>query len=206
MWGEIWGCRLGMGGGSSKIMVGGGWWNARTFILSISWIFCKIYAPNLLCRWELSLPNIISPKSCEIYFYDFLAKNRFLLIFTYIFNTSKFARARRLYDVIVTSYEVQWYSFWYQWIEEVHTYTLVANIGVSRVPYRKSTEGVATTPLRRTCYKKYHRRTRVKSGRHEGKIKERFKETSQEVLGKNTKPQNHGLLQKCWKYVMKEGK
>ena len=28
----------------------------------------------------------------------------------------------------------------------VHTYTLVANIGVSNVPYRKSREGVATTP------------------------------------------------------------
>ena len=31
---------------------------------------------------------------------------------------------------------------------------------VSGVPYRKSRE-VATTPLRRTCYKKYLRRTRV---------------------------------------------
>ena len=71
----------------------------------------------------------------------------------YIFNTSKFARASWIYDVIVTSYEVQWYSFWYQWIEEVHTYTLVSNIGVSSVPYRKYREGVATTPLWRTCYK-----------------------------------------------------
>ena len=33
------------------------------------------------------------------------------------------------------SYVVQWYRFWYQLIEEVHTYTLVANIGVSSVPY-----------------------------------------------------------------------
>ena len=64
-------------------------------------------------------------------FYDFLAKHWFLLIFTYILNASKFPRARWLYDVTVTSYEVQWYSFWYKWIEEVHTYTLVANIGVS---------------------------------------------------------------------------
>ena len=30
------------------------------------------------------------------------------------------------------------YSFWYQWIEEVHTYTLVANIGVSGILYRKN--------------------------------------------------------------------
>ena len=97
-------------------------------------------------------------------FYDFLAKNWVLLIFTYIFNASKFPRARWLYDVTVTSYEVQWYSFWYQWIEEVHTYTLVANI-VSGVPYRKSREGLQH-PLRRTCYKKYVRhvrRTRVNS-------------------------------------------
>ena len=28
--------------------------------------------------------------------------------------------------------------FGYQWTEEVHTYTLVANIGVSGIPYRKS--------------------------------------------------------------------
>ena len=80
----------------------------------------------------------------------------------YIFNTSKFAKVRWLYEVIVTSYEVQWYSFWCQWIEEVHIYTLVANIGVSSIPYRKSREGVATIPLRRTCYKKYLRKTRVK--------------------------------------------
>ena len=94
-------------------------------------------------------------------FYNFLANNWFLLIFMYIFNASKFPRAPWLYDVTVTSYEVQWYSFWYQWIEEVHTNTLVANIGVSGIPYRKSREGVATTPLGRTCYKKYLRRTRV---------------------------------------------
>ena len=81
-------------------------------------------------------------------FYDFFAKNRFLLTFMYIFNTSKFARERWLYDA-VTLYEVQWYSLWYQWIEEVHTYTLVANIGVSSVenPYRKSREGNATPPF-----------------------------------------------------------
>ena len=53
---------------------------------------------------------------------------------------------RWLYDVIMTSYEDQGYSFWYQWIEEVHTYTQVANIWVSSVSYRKSREGVATTP------------------------------------------------------------
>ena len=49
---------------------------------------------------------------------------------------------RRLYDVTVTSYEVQWYTFWYQWIEEVHTYTLAANIGISGIPNRKFREDV----------------------------------------------------------------
>ena len=94
-------------------------------------------------------------------FYDFLVKNWFLLIFAYIFNTSKFPRACWLYDVTVTSYEVQWYSFWYQWIEEVHTHTLVANIGVLGILYRKLREGLQQPPFWRMCYKKYLRRMRV---------------------------------------------
>ena len=49
--------------------------------------------------------------------------------------------------------EVQRYSFWYQWIEEVHTYTLLANIGVLGVLYRKSWEGFAITSLRWTRVK-----------------------------------------------------
>ena len=79
--------------------------------------------------------------------YDFLVKNWFLLIFMYIFNASKFPRAGWLYDVTVTSYEVQWYSFWYQWIEEAIPGTLVANIGISDVPYRKSRRGLQQPPL-----------------------------------------------------------
>ena len=66
--------------------------------------------------------------------------------FRYIFNASKFLRAHWLYDVTVTSYEVQSYLFWYQWIEKVHTYTLAANIGVSGVPYRKFREGFTQPP------------------------------------------------------------
>ena len=111
-----------------------------------------------------SFPYIFSQKFCKHpMFLRFLAKNSFLLIFTYITNASKFPRARWLYDVTVTSLTQwrhmkfnAWYSFWYQWIEEVH-YTLVANIGVSGVPYR------CNTPfLRWMCYKRYLRRTRVK--------------------------------------------
>ena len=33
-------------------------------------------------------------------------------------------------DVIVTSYINGWYLFWYQWKEDVHTYTLVVNLGL----------------------------------------------------------------------------
>ena len=125
---------------------------------------CRLYMGSHQKEWQRG-PGLVKSQDFNFpakipCFYDFLAKNWFLLIFTYIFNVSKFPRVRWLHDVTVTSYEVQWYSFWYQWIEEVHTYTLVANRG-SSVPYRKSREGVATTPLRRTCYKKYLRRTRV---------------------------------------------
>ena len=69
-------------------------------------------------------------------------------MFMYIFNASQFLRARWLYDVTVTSYEVQWYSFWYQWIEEVHTYiyTLVAIISVLGVLYRKSEDVLQKIP------------------------------------------------------------
>ena len=35
-------------------------------------------------------------------------------VYIYIFNASEFLKARRLYDVTVMSYEVQWYSIWYQ--------------------------------------------------------------------------------------------
>ena len=52
-------------------------------------------------------------------FLRFLRKNQFLPIF-YTQN-GHFSH----YDVIVTSYINGWYLFWYQWKEDVHTYTLV---------------------------------------------------------------------------------
>ena len=48
----------------------------------------------------------------------------------------KILRSRLHYDVIMTSYTVGWYLFWYQWIEKTHYYTLVANIRVCDVYYR----------------------------------------------------------------------
>ena len=43
---------------------------------------------------------------------------------------SQFSWARSHYDVIVTSYINGWYLFWYQWKEDVQTYTLVVNLGL----------------------------------------------------------------------------
>ena len=138
------------------------WGVVKDYVRGVGEIPWFLYCPfhNYFTRYMLQtcyvdenhhFLNIISQKSCENpMFLRFLAKNRFLLIcMYYIFNTSKFARARWLYDVIVTSYDVQWYSFWYQWIEQAIPIgpILVANIGVSSVLYRKSMEGVATTPF-----------------------------------------------------------
>ena len=144
LWGVFWVW------GSSKRMVGG---LVKSHDFYFAHYFDKICASNLLCRWESSFSYIFSQKSCENpMFQQFLVEKWFSIIFMYILDASKFPRARWLYDITVTTYEVQWYSFWYQWKEEIHTYTLVANIGVSGVPYRKSREGVATTPLRRTFF------------------------------------------------------
>ena len=66
-------------------------------------------------------------------FYDFLRKNQFLPIF-YAQN-SQFSWAHSHYDLIVTSYINGWYLFWYQWKEDVHTYTLVVNLGLYGLQY-----------------------------------------------------------------------
>ena len=108
-------------------MVEGGWWNPMIFILPLS-IWQDMW---FKCRWESSFPYIFSQKSCRKnpMFLRFVSEKLIFANFhVYIFNASKFLRARWLNDVTVTSYEVQWYSFWYQWIKEVHTYTLVVNI------------------------------------------------------------------------------
>ena len=68
-------------------------------------------------------------------FYDFLHKNQFLPIFYAYMAISQFLWARSHYDVIVTSYINGWYLFWYQWKEDVHTYTLVVNLGLYDLQY-----------------------------------------------------------------------
>ena len=68
-------------------------------------------------------------------FYDFLHKNQFLPIFYAQNGHFSILWARSHYDVIVTSYINGWYLFWYQWKEDVHTYTLVANLGLYDLQY-----------------------------------------------------------------------
>ena len=55
-------------------------------------------------------------------FYDFLRKKS---IFAYILRTKWPFLNFRGRAHIMTSYINGWYLFWYQWKEDVHTYTLV---------------------------------------------------------------------------------
>ena len=48
-------------------------------------------------------------------------------VFVYKLLQSRFARAHLQYDVIASMHEECWYLFWYHWIEEAHSYTLVPN-------------------------------------------------------------------------------
>ena len=62
------------------------------------------------------------------YFMIILRKNKFLSIFyTQNDNFSVFEACSHYY-VIVRSYINGWYLFWYQWKEDVHTFTLVVHL------------------------------------------------------------------------------
>ena len=39
------------------------------------------------------------------------------------------------HNVIVMSHINGWYLFWYQWKDDIHSYTLIVNLGVSDLPY-----------------------------------------------------------------------
>ena len=68
-------------------------------------------------------------------FMIFLRKNKFLSIFyTQNYNFSGF-ECVLTYDIIVRSYINGWYLFWYQWKEDVHSYTLVVNLGLYDLQY-----------------------------------------------------------------------
>ena len=59
-------------------------------------------------------------------------------MFAYILHKmaiSPFSWARSHYDVISTPYINGCYLFWYQWKEDVHTYTRVVNLGLYDLQY-----------------------------------------------------------------------
>ena len=118
-------------------------------------------------------------------FYDFQPKIDFCLFVVYIFNIVKILRAHLHYDVIVTSYADGWYSgingkrrlIAIHW-QQTHGY---------RTFIIENQEGVATNPLRRTCYRKWLRKTRVKkeaNGERKKKKNERKKNKGKNKLGK----------------------
>ena len=99
-------------------------------------IFAVLCSQNFVCKLDLSLSNIFSKKPMKIAFiHDFLRKKiNFCLYFTHKMTISRFLRACPIYDVIVTSYIYGWYLFWYQWKEDIHSYTLVVNLGLYDLP------------------------------------------------------------------------
>ena len=73
---------------------------------------------------------------------------------------SQFSRACSHYDIIVRSYINGRYLFWYRWKEDVHTYTLVVNLGY--MIFSIDNPWGCNNPLRKICLGKTLRRTRVK--------------------------------------------
>ena len=60
----------------------------------------------------------------------FLRKINFVPLFNTQNDNFSILRACSHYDVIVTSYVNGWFLFWYQWKEDVHSCTLVVNLGL----------------------------------------------------------------------------
>ena len=60
---------------------------------------------------------------------------------------SQFSWASSHYDVIVTSYINGWGLFWCQWKEDVHTYSLVVNLGYMTFSIDNSEGGCNNLPL-----------------------------------------------------------
>ena len=68
-------------------------------------------------------------------FYDFCLQINLCLYFTHKKTISQFTRACSHYDVIVRSYINGRYLFWYQWKEDVNTYTLEVKLGLYDLHY-----------------------------------------------------------------------
>ena len=106
------GCR--MGGGVVKVVGSGGIGETPWFLFCLEKEYLTRYMlVTWVCGLELVIPYLFCQNSCENRkFLRFLVKSRFLLtlcILSVIVNISKISREHLHYDVIVTSYEDEWY-------------------------------------------------------------------------------------------------
>ena len=92
-------------------------------------IFEVICSPNFVYKLELLFSNIFSKNSKQTNsmriacFHSFYGKINFSPYFTHKMTICQFSRACSHYDVIVTSYIIEWYLFWYQWKGHPWLYT-----------------------------------------------------------------------------------
>ena len=125
----------------------------KYFFMVLSW--------NLQNTLETPFPSFISKKPGEIpIFGTFFGENSIL---PYISLKIGFFRSAMFENVIVTSYVGRFSKFWYQWKGETLPYTMVPHthtLGMSI----SSSWGGGNHPLRKMCYGKYLRKTRVKKG------------------------------------------
>ena len=79
----------------------------------------------------------------------FYVKINFTYIFSHKKTNSQFLRACSHHDVIVRSYIIGWYLFWYQWKEDVHSYEIYMTFNID------NPEGVLQQPpLWKICLEK----------------------------------------------------
>ena len=102
---------------------------ANLLILEIFEVICS---QTSICNLELSFSNIFSKNLKKVAcFHDFYAKINICLYFTHKMSISQFSMPCLPSDVIVTSY----ITFLYQWKEDIHSYTMVLNLGLYDLPY-----------------------------------------------------------------------
>ena len=74
------------------------------------------------------------------------------IYFTHKMTISQYSWECSHYDVIVRSYINGLHLFWYQWKEDVHTYTLVVNLGLYNLQYWS--RGLQQPPFRKYVWGK----------------------------------------------------
>ena len=122
-----------------------------------------VLKPIVYIRIVISLSyKLISQKPDEIPTF----KTVFIKIFSfglYFAENRHFqVRSGLLRHVIVTSYVDRLVRFWYQWQEKTLPYTMVPN-NYTLVVLSLIQQGVVTTPLKKTCYRKRPRKTTHKT-------------------------------------------